>query len=92
MPIARLSRKWYDTFGDDLTSELVDCLNAVDAGYRAELRDLFAAHFSRFEERLERRTAELEARLERGLKEQARWLFAAWATLLLSIIGLWMRG
>jgi hypothetical protein len=37
------------------------------------------------------RLALLEARLERRLGEQSRWLFAAWASLLIPIIGLWMQ-
>jgi hypothetical protein len=35
--------------------------------------------------------AELKATLERRLGEQTRWLFAAWAALLIPIIGLWFR-
>ena len=35
--------------------------------------------------------AGLEAKLERRLGEQTRWLFVAWASLLIPIIGLWMR-
>ncbi len=58
IPIAKLSREFYDRFGDKLTDELVNCLNSIEASYRAEIKDLFAAHFGRFEEKLERRTAE----------------------------------
>ena len=58
MPVAKLSREFYDRFGDKLTDELVNCLNSIEASYRAEIKDLFAAHFGRFEEKLERRTAE----------------------------------
>jgi len=41
--------------------------------------------------KVDRVAAELRTTLERGLKEQARWLFVAWATLLIPIIGLWMQ-
>ncbi len=58
MPVAKLSREFYDRFGDKLTDELVNCLNSIEASYRADIKDLFAAHFGRFEEKLERRTAE----------------------------------
>ena len=58
MPVAKLSREFYDRFGDKVTDELVNCLNSIEASYRAEIKDLFAAHFGRFEEKLERRTAE----------------------------------
>jgi DNA anti-recombination protein RmuC len=45
-----------------------------------------------FEARMEQRFAEFEARMERRFGEQARWMFAAWASLLIPIIGLWIRG
>jgi hypothetical protein len=30
--------------------------------------------------------------IERRLGEQTRWLFVAWASLLIPIMGLWIRG
>jgi len=63
MPVAKLSREFYERFGDKLTDELVNCLNAIEGSYRAELRDLFDAHFGRFEEKLERRLADLRVEL-----------------------------
>ena len=64
MPVtAKLSKKFYDTFGDELTNELVDWFNQVDVSYRAEFRDLFEAHFVRFDAKLDRRTAEIDGRL-----------------------------
>ncbi|MCH7934728.1 MAG: hypothetical protein IIC36_12120 [Gemmatimonadetes bacterium] len=76
MPVAKLSREFYDRFGDKVTDELVNCLNSIEASYRAEIKDLFAAHFGRFEEKLERRLAEtaaalgrFEEKLERRLAE-----------------------
>jgi hypothetical protein len=41
--------------------------------------------------KIDQRMAELAALLERRLGEQTRWLFVAWASLLIPIIGLWMR-
>jgi hypothetical protein len=58
-----LSREFYEKFGDKLTDELVNCLNSIEASYRAELRDLFDAHFGRFEEKLERRLTEFTGAL-----------------------------
>jgi len=58
--------------------ELVNCLNSIEASYRAELRELFDAHFGRFEEKLERRLLDTMADLgitkaELGIKiEQLR--------------------
>lgn len=63
MPVAKLSREFYAKFGDKLTDELVNCLNTIEGSYRAELRDLFAAQFGRFEEKLERRLADTTADL-----------------------------
>jgi hypothetical protein len=104
---ARLSKQFYDRLGEDVANELVDWFNAVDATYRADLRELNELNFTRFDAKLEQRVAELDARLtaridtmaaqlnatlERRLGEQTRWLFAAWFSLLIPIVGLWMRG
>ena len=41
MPVtARLSRKFYETFGDEVVTELVNWFNEVDATYRSDLKDL----------------------------------------------------
>ena len=121
MPVtARLSKLFYERMGEEVTNELVDWFNAVDATYRGDLRELNELNFARFDAKLEQRMAALEAkleqrmaalevkleqglgalrvdmagleaRLERRLGEQTRWLFVAWASLLIPIIGLWMR-
>ncbi len=53
MPVtAKLSRQFYEKLGDEVANELVTWFNAVDEGYRQEFRDLFEAHFGRFEARL----------------------------------------
>ena len=65
MPVtARLSRKFYETFGDELTNELVEWFNQVDTTYRGELRDLNELNYARFDAKLEQRTAQLDAKLE----------------------------
>jgi hypothetical protein len=41
MPVtAKLSRLFYQRFGEQIANELVDWFNAVDATYRADLREL----------------------------------------------------
>lgn len=66
MPVtARLSKRFYEQFGDELTNELVDWLNAVDATYRSDLRDLNENNFARLEAKLDQRAAESDARMER---------------------------
>jgi transposase-like protein len=62
---ARLSRKFYETFGEDVTNELVDWFNAVDLTYRADLRELNEMNFARFDATLERRVVELDTKFER---------------------------
>jgi len=66
---ARLSKRFYDTLGEEIASELVDWFNAVDATYRADLRELNELNFSRFDAKLEQRIAQLDAKIERRLAE-----------------------
>ena len=70
MPVAKLSREFYEKFGDKLTDELVSCLNAIEGAYRAELRDLFEAQLGRFDEKLERRLAEVKGELQAELHRE----------------------
>jgi len=61
MPVtAKLSRKFYDTFGDEIANELVEWFNQVDATYRGDLRELNELNFGRFDAKLEQRVAELD--------------------------------
>ncbi len=75
MPVtARLSKRFYDTLGEEIASELVDWFNAVDATYQADLRELNELNFARFEAKLGERLAEVESHLT--------WrMFAFWALL-----------
>ena len=93
MPVtAKLSRKFYEKFGDDLTNELVEWFNQVDAAYRSEFRDLFEVHFARFDAKLEQRIAELRAELgtKLGLLESRliRWMFLFWVGTLGTLVAL----
>ena len=104
MPVtAKLSKLFYDRLGEQIANELVDWFNQVDATYRTDLRELNELNFARFDAKLEQRVAELDAKigrigaelnatLERRLGEHTRWLFVAWASLLIPIMGLWLRG
>jgi hypothetical protein len=54
MPVtARFSERFYQKFGDEVTNELVDWLNAVDTSYRREFRELFDANFGRLDDRMD---------------------------------------
>lgn len=64
MPVTlKLSKRFYDTFGQETTDELVDALNAVDQSYRSEFRELFDANFGRLEARIGELGAELRAEM-----------------------------
>ena len=70
MPVtARLSKLFYERFGERVTNELVDWFNQVDATYRNELREQNEANYARFEAKLEQRVAELRAEFKTGLAE-----------------------
>jgi hypothetical protein len=100
MPVtAKLSRKFYERFGDELTNELVEWFNQVDATYRSEFRDLFEVHFSRFDAKLEQGIAELRSELTAKFKTElsavevrvVRWMFLFWVGTLGTIIALLKR-
>ena len=85
MPItAKLSRKFYETFGDELTNELVEWFNEVDATYRSDLRELNELNFARFDAKVGERLAELKADL-------LRWMCALWAPTAIAIVALLLR-
>ena len=68
MPVtAKLSREFYEKFGDKVADEFVNWFNQVDATYRSEFKDLFEVHFARFDAKLEQRVAQLDAKFEQRL-------------------------
>jgi hypothetical protein len=107
MPVtAKLSKLFYDRLGEAITNELVDWFNQVDATYRSDLRELNELNFARFDAKLDQRMAELrgdvatlearlgakiDSRVDAAIRDQTRFLFVAWAALLVPIIGLWFR-
>jgi hypothetical protein len=89
MPVtAKLSRKFYDRLGDDITHELVDWFNTVDESCRADLRATNELLFARFEAKLEQRLGEVKADL-------MKWMFGLWATQMVAMAGMfltvWLR-
>ena len=93
MPVtAKLSRKFYEQFGDELTNELVEWFNQVDTSYRAEFRELFEVHFGRFEAKLAQGLAELKADLRTEIAasraEALRWNFLFWIGTLGAVVAL----
>ena len=92
MPVtARLSRKFYDTFGEDVTNELVDWFNNVDATYRSDLRELAELQYARFEARLEQRISELRSDVASVKSDFVKWMFAFWAPTALAVVALLLR-
>ena len=64
MPVTvKLSREFYDKFGNEVVNELVGLLNNMDATFRAELRELNEQNFQRFDAKLEHRLAEFASGL-----------------------------
>ena len=66
MPVtAKLSKKLYDTLGEDLANELVEWFNQVDSSYQINLREVNDLNFQRFDAKLEQRLAQFDARWEK---------------------------
>ena len=64
MPVtARLSSRFYEKMGDEATAELVNWLNAVDAEFRAQLRDSNDRNWDRFRADMNTLRAELRAEI-----------------------------
>jgi hypothetical protein len=92
---ARLSKRFYEVFGEEVTNELVDWFNAVDATYRADLRELNELNFARFDAKLEQRLAELSASLRIEItqvkSDLVKWMFVFWAPTALGVVSLLLR-
>ena len=107
MPVTvKLSQRFYEVFGEEVTKELVDWFNAVDATYRADLRELNELNFSRFDAKLEQRLAQLDAkweirsaelradllaRISSSESRMVKWTFAFWAPTAIGIVALLLR-
>ena len=82
MPVtAKLSREFYDRFGDKVVNELVGLLNDVDATFKAELREQNDRNLTLFDAKLEQRLAELQAEL-------VKWMFLFWLGTVATMLGL----
>ena len=85
MPVtAVLSKKFYEKFGEEVTNELVNWFNAVEATYRTDLRELNELNFARFDAKLEQRLAQVKSDL-------VKWMFVFWAPTALGVISLLLR-
>jgi hypothetical protein len=86
MPVtARLSKRFYEVLGEDVTNDLP-----------TDLRELNELNFARFDAKLEQRLAELRSELQTEFRtglhslraDLLRWMFGFWATTLLMLAGL----
>lgn len=96
---AKLSRQFYDRFGDEIANELVEWFNQVDATYRGDLREVNELNFARFDAKLEQRFAQQDAKWEQRFAQIdvrfaafeariIRWMFLFWVTGLGTLVGL----
>jgi hypothetical protein len=60
----KLSKQFYDKFGEQVANELVDAFNQVDATYRSDLKEMNESNFARFDAKLEARFAQFDAKLD----------------------------
>ena len=69
MPVttARLSRKLYERFGDEIANELVNWFNAVDATYQGQHKEVNDLNWARIEARFDAFDARMNA-LEARMK------------------------
>jgi hypothetical protein len=96
---AVLSKKFYEKFGEDVTNELVNWFNAVDATYRADLRELNELNFARFRAELCAELTRLRAELKVEFAEElrrletrlVRWMLGLWISTLLGLGALFFR-
>lgn len=80
MPSPHLERKLNDARGSDAGEELAAVIDRIDPirGDIAELRH-----------EMQNLGARMELLVERGLREQTRFFFLAWAVMLAAIVGLY---
>jgi hypothetical protein len=89
---AKLSRKFYEKLGDDVASELVDWFNAVDATYKAELKETNELNWERFKATLHEEISSLRGELRSEMKSMQtdlmKWMFIYWSGTVAAIIGM----
>ena len=104
MPVtAKLSRKFYEQPGDDVAAELVDCFNAVDATYKADLKETNELNWERFKATLHEEISSLRGELRGDMSslrgdlrsemkamqaDLMKWMFLYWSGTVAAIIGM----
>ena len=81
MPVtAKLSRNFYERFGDEIAGELVDWFNSLDATYQTQLREMNDLNWERFKASLLAESASIRSDLRveiAGLQEKLSGQIAA---------------
>lgn len=79
---AKLSRNFYERFGDEIADELVDWFNAVDSTYQAQLREINDLNWERFKAELRAESSrlheELRTEMARLRADMMKWMFLYW--------------
>ena len=81
---------------------MVDLFNRIDEASRSDLRAFNEQNALRFEARLDQRYAELDAKIdtktaeilasvEKALHAQTRWMIGAWVVVIGMVLPLWFR-
>ena len=82
MPVtAKLSRRFYDQFGDEVANELVNWFNAVDETYRNQLRELNELNWERFRSELRAEGIAIRSDVEKRLSEMDKKLDSKFAAI-----------
>ncbi len=77
----------------ELRSDLVIRIERIEARLDSKLDQNVAEHaFAQLSAKIDQAVAAMDAKLERRLGEQTRWLLGAWGILLAAVIGLWVKG
>jgi hypothetical protein len=84
-----LQRKLQEVLGAQAAADLVSMLEDLDTsrGDVGELRHEMQLGFARIDARFE----QINAGIEKALREQTRFFFVAWAVILAAIIGMYAR-
>jgi hypothetical protein len=93
---ARLSKKFYERLGEDVTNELVDWFNAVDATYQNQLREQNDRNFECFSTELRAElsilrsefTGKLDSEIANLRADLIKWMFVFWAGTIIPLAGL----
>jgi hypothetical protein len=89
-----LQRKLQQAPGVEAAGDLVAWMQTMDPlrGEIADLRREMQVGFARIDGRMDTMQASMERMMDKGLREQTRFLVLAWSVLLAAIVGLYSRG